>query len=62
MLLSKKSYSQYTNAELSLNGKRLDRVNEVHYLGVTLSSDLAWSAHVQFVVSKKIGLYVSYIL
>ena len=51
MLLSKKSHSQFTNAQLSLNGKRLDRVNEVHYLGVTLSSDLAWSAHFQFVVS-----------
>ena len=25
---------------LRLNGKRLDRVNEVHYLGVTISSDL----------------------
>ena len=51
MLLSKKSHSQFTNAQLSLNGKRLDRMNEVHYLGVTQSSDLAWSAHVQFVVS-----------
>ena len=51
ILLSKKSHSQFTNAELSLSGKRLDRVNEVDYLGVTLSSDLAWSAHFQFLVS-----------
>ena len=58
MLLSKKSHYQFTNAELHLNGKRLDRVNEVHYLGVTISSDLAWSAHVQFVISnakRKLG-------
>ena len=63
MLLSKKFNSQVTNANLHLNGKRLDSVNEVRYLEVTLSFDLVWSTHVQSGVSnakKNVGLYFSY--
>ena len=38
--------------EYSLGGNKLEHTNSTSYLGVELSSDLKWNAHVKKVVAK----------
>ena len=52
MLISKKQHQHFASVDLHLNRKRIDRVNEVHYLGVLITADLTWSAHIQIIVQK----------
>ena len=43
----KKQHHHFASVDLHLNGKRIDRVNEVGFLGVIITADLTWSAHIQ---------------
>ena len=52
MLLTKKRLHHFTSVDLHLNGKKIVRVNEVRYLGVLITADLTWSAHIESVVQK----------
>ena len=52
MLISKKQHQHFAPVDLHLNRKRIDRVNEVRYLGVLITADLMWSAHIQTIVQK----------
>ena len=52
MLISKKQHQHFASVDIHLNGKRIDWVNEVRYLGVVITDDLTWSAHIQTVVQK----------
>ena len=37
---------------INIDGAAIERVSQVKVLGVTLSSDLSWNAHVDGIVSK----------
>ena len=41
-------------AQLSLHGRQLDNVNTHRHLGVVLSSDLRWTAHVETSILAKV--------
>ena len=52
MLISRKRNSVLCLKPLQLNGVVLDSVQSFKYLGVMLTSDMSWSAHVSMVCSR----------
>uniref|UniRef100_A0A3B3BNL8 Reverse transcriptase domain-containing protein n=1 Tax=Oryzias melastigma TaxID=30732 RepID=A0A3B3BNL8_ORYME len=42
----------HAHAPLQINGERVDCVNSIGFLGITISADLSWSANIRAVVKK----------
>ena len=60
MVISRKLTPSLLEMELQLNGEPLQRVESYKYLGLILSNNLSWSAHISSVCSKArqiLGLY-----
>ena len=52
MVFSRKRHPAPAPPYFTLNGSRLEIVNTVKYLGITISSDLSWSKHINIINSK----------
>ena len=52
MVFSRKRHSVPAPSYFKLNGSRLEIVDSVKYLGITISSDLTWSKHINIIGSK----------
>ena len=52
MVFSRKRHPVPAPPYFKLNGSRLEIVDSVKYLGVTISSDLSWSKHINIIGSK----------
>ena len=62
MLISRKRNPVLCLKPLQLNGVVLDSVESFKYLGVMLTSDMSWSAHVSMGARKILLYIVSFIL
>ena len=52
MVISRKRNSVQPDAQFVLNGRPLEQVETFKYLGILLSSDLSWSAHIESICTK----------
>ena len=52
MVISRKRNSVQPYAQFVLNGRPLEQVETFKYLGIFLSSDLSWSAHIESICTK----------
>ena len=52
MVISRKRNSVQPYAQFVLNGRPLEQVETFKYLGILLSSDLSWSAHIESICTK----------
>ena len=66
MLISFMQDPEFRNTvpRLTINGNEIDNVQHAKRLGVTISSDLTWNRHVEYIVAKSgkivyIGLYIN---
>ena len=52
MVFSRKRHPVQAPSYLSLNGSTLEIVDSVRYLGITISSDLSWTKHINITAPK----------
>ena len=52
MIVSRCRGRSVPNCTLTLNGQPMERVHQYKYLGVVLTDDLTWSAHIREITNK----------
>ena len=52
MIISRHHGRSVPNCTLALNGQPMERVHQYKYLGVVLTDDLTWSAHIREITNK----------
>ena len=52
MIVSRRRGRSVPNCTLTLNGQPMERVHQYKYLGVVLTDDLTWSAHIREITNK----------
>src|SRR6218665_1360378 len=55
MIFTRKSVTKYSNLGIKINGRTLNIVNKVKFLGLIFDSRLTWKEHIQHLVSKSIA-------
>ena len=52
MIFTRKSVTKYSNLGIKINGKTLNIVDKVKFLGLIFDSRLTWKEHIQHLVNK----------